>query len=101
MFPNKMRISEKATKELIRIQGQTGLTVNITARAAFLQSIERGDLMEDDFMVDNSGRELDKSTWLGDIELFAQLLIREKYPKLEDFSSAWNFHVERGASLVF
>jgi DNA sulfur modification protein DndE len=103
MLPNKMKISESATAALRRLQGSTGLTVNIGARLAFFTSIERGfrfDPEKDN--VEHSGRELDKHTWLGDHCIVTEQLLKAVYPSLtkSQLHDAWAAHVDDGGSLI-
>ena len=103
MLPNKMRISEHATNSLRRLQSNTGLTVNIGARLAFFTSIERGyrfNPKKD--VVEHTGRELDKHTWLGSHSALPELLLKQYYPEfsMSQFHDAWVAHVEDGSNHV-
>lgn len=100
MLPNKMKISERATKSLMRLQNNTGLTPNIGARLAFFTSLEKGyrfDAHNDS--IEHTGRELDKHTWLGDHVRLVEMLLKQTYPgftkqKLHD---AWAAHIDDGS----
>lgn len=101
MLPNKMKISVNATNSLKRLQGNTGLTVNIGARLAFFTSIERGFRFNPATdKVEHNGRELDKHTWLGDHGKVIELLLKETYPSFTklQFHDAWIAHVDDGSS---
>lgn len=103
MLPNKMKISERATNSLRRLQSNTGLTANIGARLAFFTSFERGfrfDLEHD--TVEHTGRELDKHTWLGDHGLVTELLLKGAYPSFtkSQLHDAWAAHVDDGSTLI-
>ncbi len=100
MLPNKMKISERATNSLRRLQSNTGLTANIGARLAFFTSFERGfrfDPTKDN--TEHTGRELDKHTWLGDHSIVTELLLKGAYPSFTkvQFHDAWAAHVDDGA----
>ncbi len=103
MLPNKMRISEKALKSLMRLQGNTGLTPNIGARVAFFKSIEgsyRYNPEKD--LIDTKGRELDKHSWLGDHPEIVEMLLRQIYPSLNkrELYYAWIKHIDDGSVLI-
>lgn len=103
MLPNKMRISERALKSLMRLQGNTGLTPNIGARVAFFKSIEgsyRYNPAKN--LIDTKGRELDKHSWLGDHPEIIEMLLRQTYPSLNkrELYYAWISHVDDGAVLI-
>ncbi len=103
MLPNKMKISERATNSLRRLQSNTGLTANIGARLAFFTSFERGfrfDPARDN--VEHTGRELDKHTWLGDHNLVTEQLLKGAYSNLTktQLHDAWAAHVDDGASRI-
>ena len=99
MLPNKMKISERATNSLRRLQSNTGLTANIGARLAFFTSFERGFRFNPETdSVEHTGRELDKHTWLGDHSVVTELLLREAYPSFtkSQLHDAWAAHVNDG-----
>jgi DNA sulfur modification protein DndE len=103
MLPNKMKISETATNSLRRLQGKTGLTINLSARLAFFTSIERDfrfDMTK--HLVEHSGRELDKYTWLGEHALVTEFLLREMYPNSSrsQLHDAWAAHVADGSIAI-
>lgn len=103
MLPNKMKISERATNALRRLQSNTGLTANIGARLAFFTSFERGfrfDPSKD--TIEHTGRELDKHTWLGDHGVVTELLLKGAYPYFtkSQLHDAWAAHVDDGSTLI-
>lgn len=103
MLPNKMRISERALKSLMRLQGNTGLTPNVGARIAFFKSIEGSYRYRPDRdTIDTKGRELDKHSWLGNNPEIVEMLLKQMYPSLsnKELYNAWNKHVDDGASMV-
>lgn len=103
MLPNKMRISERALKSLLRFQTNTGLTPNIGARIAFFKSIEGNYRYNPNRSnVDTKGRELDKHSWLGDHLEIVEMLLRQKYPTFNnrELYNAWNKHVDDGAAMI-
>ncbi|ABC33660.1 hypothetical protein HCH_07045 [Hahella chejuensis KCTC 2396] len=101
MLPQKMKISEKAFTSLRRLQNNTGLTVNIGARLAFFASIERGFTWNGDD-IQLTQRELDKYSWLGDHGDIIEMLLKQKYPNLDnkDYYKAWAIHVDDGAIVI-
>ena len=103
MLPNKMRISERATNSLRRLQSNTGLTANIGARLAFFTSFERGFRFNPETdNVEHTGRELDKYTWLGDHGVVTELLLKEAYPSFtkSQLHDAWAAHIDYGATEI-
>ena len=103
MLPNKMKISERATNSLRRLQSNKGLTAFIGARLAFFTSFERGFRFNTETVsVEHTGRELDKHTWLGDHGVITELLLREAYPSFtkSQFHDAWAAHVDDGSSAI-
>jgi DNA sulfur modification protein DndE len=103
MLPNKMRISEKSTNSLRRLQSNTGLTANIGARLAFFISLERGyrfDPAKDN--IEHTGRELDKHTWLGDHNIITEQLLKQSYPGLtkSQLHDAWSAHIDDGSTQI-
>jgi DNA sulfur modification protein DndE len=100
MLPNKMKISERATTSLRRLQSNTGLTANISSRVAFFLSLEKGHRFNPkNDRVDHDGRELDKHTWLGDNSEIVEMLLKETYPSLtkQELYKAWVNHVDDGS----
>lgn len=100
MLPNKMKISERATNSLRRLQSNTGLTANISARVAFFLSLEKGHRYDPKTdTVEHTGRELDKHTWLGDNAEIVEMLLKETYPKLtkQELYKAWVSHIDDGS----
>jgi len=100
MLPNKMKISERATNSLRRLQNNTGLTVNVSSRLAFFTSLERGFRYDSEAtQVEHTGRELDKHTWLGDNVDIVEMLLKETYPDLnkQDVYKAWVSHIDDGS----
>lgn len=101
MLPNKMKISEKAFTSLKRLQAKTGLTVNIGARLAFFASIETEQMYRSE-VFKLKHRELDKNTWLGEQSGMVEMLLKERYPKLDKTSlyQAWANHVDHGSGIL-
>ncbi|MEY8213093.1 MAG: DNA sulfur modification protein DndE [Colwellia sp.] len=100
MLPNKMKISERATNSLRRLQGNTGLTANVSARVAFYLSLEKGHRYNPKTdTVEHTGRELDKHTWLGDNAEIVEMLLKETYPNLtkQELYKAWVNHIDDGS----
>jgi DNA sulfur modification protein DndE len=101
MLPQKMKISDRAFNSLRRLQNNTGLTINISARLAFFTSIERGHTWEGEY-IELKQRELDKYTWLGDYINLVEMLLKQKYPNLEekDYYKAWASHIDDGSLVI-
>ena len=101
MLPQKMKISDRAFTSLRRLQNNTGLTVNIGARLAFFSSIERGHTWKGE-EIELKQRELDKYTWLGDHVNLVEMLLKQKYPNLDEkgYYKAWASHIDDGAILI-
>ena len=101
MLPNKMKLSEKAFISLRRLQTNTGLTVNIGARLAFFASLETQHKYKNE-VIDLKHRELDKHTWLGDQASIVEMLLTDRYPKLDKKSlyQAWASHIDHGAGIL-
>lgn len=103
MLPNKMKISERATNSLRRLQSNTGLTANIGARLAFFTSFERGFRFDPEKdTAEHTGRELDKHTWLGDHAVVTEQLLKGAYPSFTkpQLHDAWAVHVDDGSTLI-
>ncbi|SBS27234.1 hypothetical protein MSP8887_00581 [Marinomonas spartinae] len=98
MLPQKMKISDRAFTSLRRLQNNTGLTVNIGARLAFFSSIERGHTWKGE-EIELKQRELDKYTWLGDHVNLVEMLLKQKYPNLDEknYYKAWASHIDDGS----
>ncbi len=101
MLPQKMKISDRAFNSLRRLQNNTGLTINISARLAFFTSIERGHSWDGED-IELKQRELDKYTWLGDHINLVEMLLKQKYPSLEekDYYKAWASHIDDGSLIL-
>ena len=103
MLPNKMKISERATTSLRRLQSNTGLTANISARVAFFLSLEKGHRFNPKTdSVEHDGRELDKHTWLGDNAEIVEMLLKETYPSFtkQELYKAWVSHIDDGSAQI-
>lgn len=98
-----MKISERATNSLRRLQSNTGLTANISSRVAFFLSIEKGHRFNPKTDgIEHDGRELDKHTWLGDNVEIVEMLLKETYPSLtkQELYKAWVSHIDDGSVLI-
>lgn len=103
MLPNKLRISEQSTIALKKLQGNTGITVNIGARLAFSTSFEQGFLFDHRIQsVEHTGRELDKHTWLGDHVKVTEALLKSAYPTFtkQQLHDAWAAHIDDGSKFI-
>lgn len=98
-----MKISERATTSLRRLQSNTGLTANISSRVAFFISLEKGYRFNPKTdTVEHDGRELDKHTWLGDNAEIVEMLLKETYPSFtnQELYKAWVSHINDGSSEI-
>ena len=101
MLPNRMQLNKTVEEQLKKLKAHTGITPNVSARIAFFRSIESDYRYQPnvDYKLDGS-LTLDKFTWLGKTQLVTELLLKQRYPKLEgkNLQIAWASHVEFGLS---
>lgn len=76
MFPNRFRISKRATDALKLLKGKTGVTPNILCRIAFALSLRDGD-KGGMAAVDLEGSEFNTSTLFGDYVVGYECLLRQ------------------------
>lgn len=99
MLPNRMQLNKTVEEQLKKLKASTGITPNISARIAFFRSIESDYTYQPDmdYKLDGS-LTLDKFTWLGKTQMVTELLLKQRYPKLDgkDLQIAWASHVEHG-----
>ncbi len=102
MLPNKMKITERATSSLRRLQSNTGITVNVSARLAFFTSIAGNYSYYPEAELQLDGRELEKHSWLGDYADVVEMLLVNKYPTYSDKERyrAWASHVDDGSLII-
>lgn len=100
MLPNRMQLNKTVEEQLKKLKANTGIAPNISARIAFFRSIESDYIYHPNIKYKLDGNlTMDKFTWLGKTQLVTELLLKQKYPKLEgkELQAAWAFHVEHGA----
>jgi DNA sulfur modification protein DndE len=99
MLPNRMQLNKTVEEQLKKLKASTGITPNVSARIAFFRSIESYYCYQPNIVYKLDGSlVLDKFTWLGKTQLVTELLLKEKYPKLEgkELQTAWASHVDYG-----
>lgn len=99
MLPNRMQLNKTVEEQLKKLRASTGITPNVSARIAFFRSIESEYTYQPNIACKLDGSlTLDKFTWLGKTQLVTELLLKQKYPKLEgkELQTAWASHVEHG-----
>lgn len=103
MLPNRMQLNRTVEDQLKKLKANTGITPNVSARIAFFRSIESDYTYQPniEYKLDGS-LTLDKFTWLGKTQLVTELLLKTKYPELEDkqLQMAWASHIEHGISAL-
>lgn len=103
MLPNRMHLNKTVEEQLKKLRASTGITPNVSARIAFFRSIESDYTYQPEIAYKLDGSlTLDKFTWLGKTQLVTELLLKQKYPKLEgkELQTAWASHVEHGVSAL-
>ncbi|MDT0628073.1 DNA sulfur modification protein DndE [Alteromonas sp. W364] len=103
MLPNRMQLNKSVEEQLKKLKSQTGITPNVAARIAFFKSIESNfKFQHDKNYLLNGTLVLDKFTWLGRTQVITELLLKQKYPDLDNrgLHAAWASHVENGSSNI-
>lgn len=102
MLPNRMHLKRQTEEHLKKLKGYTGVTPNVSARIAFFRSLESGYRFSGDEINLDGTLVLDKVTWLGDLELAVETLLRKYYPDLDSkgMEQAWAAHVEDGIASI-
>ena len=77
MLPNRVRLSEKATKKLQYMKNKTGLTLNVLARIAIMLSIRDGSGLNNAGVSDHKGQELDKAILFGEYIYIYDVMINQ------------------------
>jgi len=102
---NKLKISDKASKELMFLSNRLSLRRNIICRMAIGKSLSKKESINDLKPDDNSGFEFNRYTLTGDQDvLFKALIIQHEQKKISDidyFSFYVRSHIERGLALLF
>ncbi len=102
MLPRTMRLKRQTEEQLKKLKAYTGVTPNVSSRIAFFRSLESGFRFSGESINLDGSLVLDKVTWLGDLELVIETLLRKHYPALssKEFEQAWAAHVEDGISSI-
>ena len=102
MLPNRMHLKRQTEEHLKKLKGYTGVTPNVSARIAFFRSLESGYRFSGEEITLDGSLVLDKVTWLGDLELAAETLLRKYYPESnsKQLEQAWAAHVEDGIASI-
>ncbi|WP_415892548.1 DNA sulfur modification protein DndE [Neptuniibacter sp. PT8_73] len=102
MLPNRMHLKKQTEEQLKRLKNYTGINPNVSARVAFLRSMESGFRFTGEPVNLDGSLNLDKVTWLGELELVIETLLRKHYPELssKELEQAWASHVEDGISAL-
>lgn len=101
---NKLHTSVQ-TQEIFNALGQSlGLQPFILSKLAIALSVKKGKLLDEDYITDNDGLELNRQTIFGDHDLLFKSLIisREKRTINEEeyFPGIVKAHLDRGAQLL-
>ncbi|BBB31491.1 DNA sulfur modification protein DndE [Neptunomonas japonica] len=102
MLPNRMHLKRQTEEHLKKLKGYTGITPNVASRIAFFRSLESGYRFSGEAINLDGSLVLDKITWLGDLELAVETLLRKYYPELDSkgLELAWASHVEDGIASI-
>ncbi|WP_417582574.1 DNA sulfur modification protein DndE [Nitrincola sp.] len=98
MLPNRMHVKYQTGEQLKKLKAYTGVSPNISSRIAFFRSMESGYRFSGEPIDLSKGMDLEKSVWLGDLELAVETLLRRYYPDHtpKELEQAWAAHVEDG-----
>lgn len=100
----RIRISEKATYKCRNFKAKTGLTPNIACRLALAISISEPNKPPIDLFSDDSGQEINRYTFLGDLELpllsFFVLWCEDNQIQEDQYFSYLMAHINRGIELL-
>lgn len=100
----RIRLSEKATQRCRSFKAKTGLTPNIACRLALAVSINETNTPSLELFCDDSGQEINRYTFLGDLELpLLSLFIlwcEENGVEKERYFSYLMAHINRGIELL-
>ena len=99
-LPRTLRLNRSTEDQLKKLKSHTGITPNVMSRIAFFISVESGFKYSSNDYTNNGSLALDKLTWLGDLELVIETLLREMYPNTSQkfLEQAWAAHVTDGAA---
>lgn len=102
---NRLKISEKATKQLNHLSNRLDLRRNILCRLAIGKSLTIKDSVKDYKTKDSKGLEFHRVTLTGDQDIIFKALIfqHEKQPINEEiyFPQFFRNHMERGLNILY
>ena len=100
----RIRLSEKATYKCRNFKARTGLTPNIACRLALAISITEPNKPPISLFSDDSGQEINRYTFLGDLELhlFSLFVIwcEDNQIREDQYFSYLMAHINRGIELL-
>lgn len=100
----RIKLSEKATFRCRSFKAKTGLTPNIACRLALALSINETDKPSLDLFSDDSGQEINRYTFLGELELpllsLFLLWCEENQVEKNRYFSYLTAHINRGVELL-
>lgn len=102
MLPRTMRLKRQTEEQLKKLKAYTGVTPNVSSRFAFFRSLESGFRFSGEPANLDGSLVLDKVTWLGELELATETVLRKHYPELDpkELEQAWAAHVEDGIASI-
>lgn len=97
MLPNRFCLTRNTEEKLKREKVRTGVSPNFLARELFFKSIEKGPITSSDQEFDSGQMILEKSIWLGELEIITELALKNAYGNIGKTEAAkkWALHVER------
>ncbi|MGM0535725.1 MAG: DndE family protein [Pseudomonadota bacterium] len=101
MLPSRFSLTKQAEETLKRNKGRTGIPPNIMARDLFFRSIELGPIIDKNFEFRPGQMSLEKSVWLGSLELVTEQALKSLYGNIGSDVAAkkWALHVENAMLL--
>jgi DNA sulfur modification protein DndE len=106
MLPQRIRLSEQATKQLEQLKTRTGISSNILARLALSHSIgEKSDktkVISEPEKLNLKGIELEIPQLLGEYSEFYEKLLAQLYSieTTHEFSLVLAIHIENGLNAI-
>ena len=102
---SRIRVSEKATKELSTLKGRLKVTPNFICRMALCTSLEETGAPNPD-QYDKDGQEFNRYTLTGQYDPLFSALVREKLARDEldideYFDEQYRAHLNRGIASLF
>jgi DNA sulfur modification protein DndE len=106
MLPQRIRLSEQATKQLEQLKTRTGISSNILARLALSHSIgeknDKSKVISEPKKLDLKGIELEISQLLGEYSEFYERLLAQLHgvETTYEFSLILAIHIENGLNAI-